>query len=259
MSPRSRCLPRTCSGCRDATWRARPGGGAGQLRLCRLPGGARGARSGGLQRAAVTAALLIPLMNLVAISVLELYRKRTSGRSPDAACRRQPAGDLCAARPALSAAGWRPWAGSRRRCACLPTSRCRPRCSRSAPSSRSGVARRLAADATATGLKLVVLPLLGWWALVGLGASAAEIGVGVLLLATPTAIASYPVAAELAATSISRRLRAGHDGRRVRGVRALGPRARALGGGRGTQLEPAAGSGRHAPLRAGAAAPPALP
>jgi predicted permease len=51
--------------------------------------------------------------------------------------------------------------------------------------------------ATATLLKVVLLPLFGWRLLVELGAPPAETAIGVLLLATPTAISSYPVAAEL--------------------------------------------------------------
>ena len=153
----------------------------------------------GLQRAAVTAALLIPLMNLVAISVLELYRKRheAAGRL----MLRVVVNPLVISALlglALSAAGWRPWgwlAATLRVLADFALPAALLALGAQLEIRRwHGVWRQ---TATATGLKLVVLPLLGWWALVGLGASAAEIGVGVLLLATPTAIASYPVAAEL--------------------------------------------------------------
>jgi hypothetical protein len=46
-------------------------------------------------------------------------------------------------------------------------------------------------------LKQLVAPLLGLIVLRALGASQLELSVGVLMLAAPTAVATYPVAAEL--------------------------------------------------------------
>ena len=153
----------------------------------------------GLQRAAVTAALLITLMNLVSVSVLQLYRRRHEAVG---GLMLRVVGNPIAASAlvglALSAAGWRPWGWLAATLDVLGDF--------ALPAALLALGAQLEIRqwhgvwrqaAVATALKLVVLPLLGWWALVGLGASAAEIGVGVLLLATPTAIASYPVAAEL--------------------------------------------------------------
>ena len=48
-----------------------------------------------------------------------------------------------------------------------------------------------------TALKVAVQPVLALFALRALGVAPLEVAVGVLLMAAPTAIASYPVAAEL--------------------------------------------------------------
>jgi hypothetical protein len=153
----------------------------------------------GLQRAAVTAALLITLMNLVSVALLELYRKRheaVGGLMLRVAVNPIAASALVGL--ALSAAGWRPWGWLAATLGVLGNF--------ALPAALLALGAQLEIrqwhgvwrqTAVAAVLKLVVLPLLGWWALVGLGAPPAETGVGVLLLATPTAIASYPVAAEL--------------------------------------------------------------
>ena len=46
-------------------------------------------------------------------------------------------------------------------------------------------------------IKLLLMPVGGWWLLKLLGASPIETAVGVLMLAAPTAVASHSVAAEL--------------------------------------------------------------
>ena len=49
----------------------------------------------------------------------------------------------------------------------------------------------------AAAIKLLIMPLGGWWLLKLLGATPLETAVGVLMLAAPTAVASHSVAAEL--------------------------------------------------------------
>ncbi len=151
-----------------------------------------------LGAAAVSAAVLIPVMNLLAVWVLEHYRGGRRRRGTLVRVLGHPLVASALAGLGLAAAGWRPWPwlavtletladfalpgallalGSQ-----LTLGRWR------------GVAKPLAVSVA---LKLIVQPALGLWALVALRVSPDEVLVGVLLLAAPSAVASYPVAVEL--------------------------------------------------------------
>ena len=153
----------------------------------------------GLRSAAVTAALLIPLMTLIAVVVLEHFRTQHDRRG--FLLLKVFGNPLVVASLlglVLAAAEWRPWGWLERTLNVLADF--------ALPAALLALGAQLEIRrwrgvwrqaATAALLKVIVLPLLGWWLLVELGSSAAETAVGVLLLATPTAISSYPVAAEL--------------------------------------------------------------
>jgi hypothetical protein len=153
----------------------------------------------GLRIAAVTAALLIPLMNLLAVVVLEHYRAQHDRRR--LLFLKVFANPLVVASLlglALAAVEWRPWGWLDRTLRVLADF--------ALPAALLALGAQLEIRrwrgvwrqaATASLLKVIVLPLLGWWLLVELGTPPTETAVGVLLLATPTAISSYPVAAAL--------------------------------------------------------------
>ena len=153
-----------------------------------------------LSQAAVTAAVMIPVMNLLSVGVLEMNRADVS----------VPAGALLVrvmANPlvvgalaglALAAVHWHPWAWLGRTLEIL------------AAFALPGALLALGAElrlrrwrgvwkpaAVASALKLVAVPAAGWWVLRVLGVGGTGFAVGLLLLAAPTAVASYPVAAEL--------------------------------------------------------------
>jgi len=153
----------------------------------------------GLRSAAVTAALLIPLMTLIGVTVLEHFRQQHD--RPGFLLLKVFGNPLVVASLLgllLAALEWRPWGWLARTLGVLADF--------ALPAALLALGAQLEIRrwrgvwrqaAVATLLKVVLLPLLGWWLLVELGAPAAETAVGVLLLATPTAISSYPVAAEL--------------------------------------------------------------
>ena len=151
-----------------------------------------------LRTAAVTAAVLIPMMNLLAVGILERFR---GGPRPRRLVLRVIGNPLVASALAglgLAAAGWRPWpwlATTLETLAdfALPAALLALGSQLTVGRWR-GVAKPLCAAAT---LKLIVAPAAGRWALEALGASPTEVLVGVLLLAAPSAVASYPVAVEL--------------------------------------------------------------
>jgi hypothetical protein len=153
----------------------------------------------GLRQAVVTSAILILLMNLLAVAVLEASRDRRGGGLRLAA--RVAANPMVAAAlvgVVLAALHWRPWAWVEGTLTvlsdfALPAALL-------ALGGQLGVSRWRGVwklTAAASIVKLAVAPALGWWALSALGADPLEASVGVLLLAAPTAVASYPVAAEL--------------------------------------------------------------
>lgn len=151
-----------------------------------------------LRTAAVTAAVLIPVMNLLAVGALERYR---GGSRPPRLVLRVIGNPLVASALAglgLAAVGWRPWPWLAATLATL-SDFALPAALLALGSQLTvgrwrGVAKPLCAAAM---LKLVVAPAAGLWALDALGASPTEVLVGVLLLAAPSAVASYPVAVEL--------------------------------------------------------------
>lgn len=158
----------------------------------------------GLRVAAVTAAVLIPVMNFVAVVVLELPRPSTRGTWGMAL--RVGLNPLVAsafAGLALAAAGWQPWPWLASLLGIL------------ADFALPGALLALGAELTAgrwapvwrpvvavTVGKMVAVPALGWWLMALLGVSGPDLAVGVLLLAAPTAVASYSVAAELGGDTI---------------------------------------------------------
>jgi predicted permease len=171
----------------------------GNLAYVAFPVVRAAAGEAGLRQAVVTSAILILLMNLLAVAVLEASRDQRGGGLRLAA--RVAANPMVAAAlvgVVLAAFHWRPWAWLEGTLAvlsdfALPGALL-------ALGGQLGVSRwsgvwRL--TATASFIKLIATPALGWWALTALGADSFETSVGVLLLAAPTAVASYPVAAEL--------------------------------------------------------------
>ncbi len=153
----------------------------------------------GSRQAVVTSAILILLMNLLAVAVLEAARDRRNGGFRLAA--RVAANPMVAAAlvgVVLAAFHWRPWVWVEGTLTIL-SDFAMPG-ALLALGGQLGVSRwrgvwRL--TSTASVIKLILAPALGWWALTILGADSLETSVGVLLLAAPTAVASYPVAAEL--------------------------------------------------------------
>lgn len=153
----------------------------------------------GLRLAAVTASVLIPVMNLLGALVLIHARPEQTGVGRTLL--RLVFNPLVASALAglgLAALGWEPWPwlGTTLRTLgdfALPGallalgSQLQP--------GRVGGVWRLAATATAA--KLVLLPALGLWVLSAWHLPPLEVAVGVLMLAAPTAIASYPVAVDL--------------------------------------------------------------
>jgi hypothetical protein len=153
----------------------------------------------GLRLAAVTAAVLFPLMNFVGVGALEAARGHR-----EAAWRlawrvlNYPLVFCSLAGLALAAAGWRPWgwlAATLRILSdfALPGALLTLGAQLSLRSWR-GLWRPAAAAAA---LKMVAQPLGALLLLRALGLPPLAVSVGVLLMAAPTAIATYPVAAEL--------------------------------------------------------------
>ncbi|HPC84159.1 MAG TPA: AEC family transporter [Thermoanaerobaculaceae bacterium] len=153
----------------------------------------------GLRMAAVTASLLIPAMNLLGALALLLARPGHPGLARTSL--RVLGNPLVAAALAglgLAALEWQPWPwlGATMRTLgdfALPGALLAlgSQLQASAP---TGLWRRAAAAAT---VKLVLLPALGFWVLAALHRPPLEVAIGVLMLAAPTAIASYPVAVDL--------------------------------------------------------------
>ena len=151
-----------------------------------------------LRATAVTAAVLIPVMNLLAVWALEQYRGGPRRRGTVLRVLVNPLVASALAGLGLAAAGWQPWrwlAATLEILAdfALPAALLALGSQLTLGRWR-GVARPLAA---AVALKLMVQPAGGLWLLVTLGATPGEVLVGVLLLAAPSAVASYPVAVEL--------------------------------------------------------------
>lgn len=153
----------------------------------------------GLRMAAVTASLLIPTMNLLGAAALLLARPGQAGVLATAL--RVLGNPLVAAALAglgLAALEWQPWPwlGATLRTLgdfALPGALLALG-SQLQARTLGGLWRRAAAAAT---VKLLLLPALGFWLLTAWRRPPLEVAVGVLMLAAPTAIASYPIAADL--------------------------------------------------------------
>lgn len=153
----------------------------------------------GLRQAAVTSALLIPVMNVLAVTALELSRPADERRA--AAVHRvllNPLVVAALASLALAALGWRPWSFLERTLAVLADLALPGALLALGAGLRVGRWRRVMVPAAAaTAMKLAVVPAAGLWLVRWLGGGPLASQVTVLLLAAPTAVTSYSVAAEL--------------------------------------------------------------
>lgn len=153
----------------------------------------------GLRMAAVTASLLIPTMNLLGAAALLLAKPGQAGVLVTSL--KVLANPLVASALAglgLAALGWQPWPwlGTTLKTLgdfALPGALLALG-SQLQPGSLGGLWQRAAA---ATAVKLLFLPAFGFWLLTAWRRPPLEVAVGVLMLAAPTAIASYPVAVDL--------------------------------------------------------------
>ena len=153
----------------------------------------------GLRRAAITAALLIPLMSLIAVSVLEQFR--TQHDRAGLLLFKVLGNPLVVASLLgllLAAVEWHPWSWLARTLRVLADF--------ALPAALLALGAQLEfrqwhgvwrATVVAAVVKQLVTPVLGLIVLRALGTPHLEMSVGVLMLAAPTAIATYPVAAEL--------------------------------------------------------------
>lgn len=153
----------------------------------------------GLRLAALTASFLIPVMNVLGVLVLELARPQRSGML------RAVLGTLLNPMVVsafvglgLAAFAWHPWPWLATTLNTLGDF--------ALPGALLALGAQLQArrlgdvwrpTVAVAALKLVALPVLGWWALAALHRPPLDIAVGVLLLAAPVAVASYSVAADL--------------------------------------------------------------
>jgi malate permease and related proteins len=154
----------------------------------------------GLEQAAVTAAVLIPLMNLLAVGLLEGYRgeRAEPGLAVLGRVAANPLVISALGGLALGSLGWKPWGWLAATLRVLSDF--------ALPGALLALGAQLKLKSLgsvwrptvlAAVLKLGLQPLAAFWALRALGVSGTPLGVGVLLLAAPTAVASYPVAADL--------------------------------------------------------------
>ena len=154
---------------------------------------------GGLQLAAVTSTILIPVMNLLAVGSLELHRAPAKGRAHFLV--RVVANPLVSSALLglfLAAVHWRPWPWLDNGLKILAGLAFPGALLALGAQLEMGKWRAFRRQLTAIGmLKLAAMPALGWWLLVLLHAPHRETAIGVLLLASPTAVASNSVAAEL--------------------------------------------------------------
>ncbi len=154
----------------------------------------------GLQQAAVTVAVLVPLMSLVAVSVLEACRGRGATINPRVALRIvvNPMVVSALGGLVLAAFAWQPWPWLRSTLGILSDFALPGALLALGAQLRLGNWRGVWKPALAASvIKLVVQPALAWWLLEMFGLSGLPLAVGVLLLAAPTAVVSYSVAADL--------------------------------------------------------------
>lgn len=149
--------------------------------------------------AAVTAALLIPVMNVLSVGVLEHARGRGMGvwRS----CTRVIVNPLVVATLsglALAELHWQPWRWLRIGLdtlggLALPGALL----ALGALANLASLHRVWRPAVVASTVKLGVLPLVGWLVLRKMDVSPIELAIGVVMLGVPTAVASFPVATDL--------------------------------------------------------------
>lgn len=152
-----------------------------------------------LRLAAVTATVLIPVMNLLAVAALELYRP--AGSKDTHIILRVIGNPIVIGALAsllLALVHWRPWGWLDTTLNALADLAFPGALLALGAQLEVGQWRKLWHSlAAASVVKLALMPAAGWWLLRLLGASPGEIAVGVLLLAAPTAVASHSVAADL--------------------------------------------------------------
>jgi len=153
----------------------------------------------GLRLAAVSSTVLVPVMNLLAVGALELYRPAgVRDRHIVVRVVANPIVIGALAALVLAIVHWHPWGWLGVTLNAL------------ADLAFPGALLALGAQlemaqwrrmwrslGVAAAIKLLIMPLGGWWLLKLLGATPLETAVGVLMLAAPTAVASHSVAAEL--------------------------------------------------------------
>ena len=153
----------------------------------------------GLRLAAVSSTVLVPAMNLLAVAALELYRPAGAKHRPIVV--RVVANPIVIGALAalfLAIVHWRPWGWLGTTLNALADVAFPGALLALGAQLEVGRWRRMWRSlGVAAGIKLLVMPLGGWWFLRLLGASPLETAVGVLMLAAPTAVASHSVAAEL--------------------------------------------------------------
>ena len=153
----------------------------------------------GLRLAAVTSTVLVPAMNLLAIAALEMYRPaEAKHRHIVVRVLANPIVVGALLSLVLAIVHWRPWGWLGTTLNALADLAFPGALLALGAQLEFGQWRRLWRSlGVAAVVKLLLMPALGWWVLRALGASPAEIAIGVLLLAAPTAVASHSVAADL--------------------------------------------------------------
>jgi len=153
----------------------------------------------GLQLAAVTSTLLIPVMNLLAVGALEHYRSERKGNVRFLL--RVLANPLVSSALLgllLAALHWQPWAWLDNLLKTLAAMAFPGALLALGAQLGVGQLRALRRTLAAVSvLKLVAMPALAWWLLHLLHAPQQVTAIGVLLMASPTAVASHSVAADL--------------------------------------------------------------
>ncbi len=157
----------------------------------------------GLRRAALTSAVLIPVMNFLAVVVLQLARGGSGGWGKWAwAVMTNPLVLGANLGLVLSAISWQPWVWLERTLKIVADF--------ALPGALLALGAQLEVEKLrdvrgplflASFAKLVLLPGAGFFLLRALELPTLEVQVGVMLLASPTAVASYPVAVEMGGDS----------------------------------------------------------